>query len=405
MSRSLDDWMAGYIKFTKDTEPPIAYHTWVGISLIAAALERRVSLEWGHSSVIYPNQYIVLIGPSGQSRKGEAINIGRRLIEMTGQRLVSQSIIKEQLIRTMKNSVTTFADSVSGDLQFQCCLYCISDELSVFLGQQDVKFLAMLTDWYDSRDEWTYETKHQGTDRINGVCFNVLAASAPDWLPSTFPPEAVGGGFTSRIVFVVEEHKSKSVADPNKMQVDRALEDKLVDDLEEIKMMSGGMVFERDALNMYIKWYELQDKNTKKGNPPVADPKFAGYNSRRQTHLRKLCMVMSASRGDSLRITKQDFVRSKTILEAAEKKMPSAFKGMGKARFSEATTDVLTFIMHRGMVKRSEVLQHFFRDLDSWMLEQIEKVLEQMHVIKITSISKVGDQDARYEYIGQKQEN
>ena len=113
-------------------------------------------------------------------------------------------------------------------------------------------------------------------------------------------------------------------------------------------------------------------------------------------------MIMSASRGDSMRITKQDFVRSKAILETAEKKMPAAFKGLGKARFSEATADVLTFIMHRGEVRRSEVLRHFVRDLDSWMLEQIERVLEQMHVISISLISKREDRDAVYTYVGGK---
>lgn len=404
MPRLLNDWLAGYIKFTKDTEPPLSYHTWVGISLVSSALERRVFLEWGHSSIIYPNQYIVLIGPSGLTRKGEAINIGRQLVEKMGTRIVSQSIIKEQLIRSMKDSVTTFNDAFTGEIKFQCCLYGVFDELAVFLGQQDTKFLAMLTDWYDSRPEWTYETKHQGTDRINGVCFSILASCAPDWLPSILPSEAVGGGFTSRIVFVVEEHKAKSVADPADMQIDEGLQDRLVNDLEEIRMISGAMKFEKKALDAYVKWYKVQDAQTKKGNPPIGDPKFAGYNSRRQTVVRKLCMVMSASRGDSMIITQQDFKRSLALIEAAEKKMPTAFKGMGKARFSEATTDVLRYIMHRGKVRRSEVLQHFFRDLDSWMLEQIERVLEQMHVVRVSSISKVGDQDAVYEYVGPREE-
>ena len=91
MKRMLSDWLAGYIEYTKNTEPPLSYHIWVGISTIAAALERKVYMKWGHSD-IYPNQYIVLIGPSGQSRKGEAVNLARNFIDHIGVNVGAQKV-------------------------------------------------------------------------------------------------------------------------------------------------------------------------------------------------------------------------------------------------------------------------------------------------------------------------
>ena len=207
IKRELNDWISAYLKYVENTEPPISYHTWTAVSMIAGALQRKVYLNWGHDT-IYPNMYIVLIGPSGRARKGTAMNIGKDILKDIGISMTSESITREALIRDMKDAVTNFPDATTGKVRFHCSLTALSEELSVFLGQNDIKFLADLTDWYDSRDSWTYRTKGSGTDKIQGVCFNILGATAPDWLQSILPQEAVGGGFTSRIIFVVEETKA-----------------------------------------------------------------------------------------------------------------------------------------------------------------------------------------------------
>jgi len=396
MPRSLPDWVDGYIKFTKETEPPLSYHIWTGLSIITGALQRRVHFKWGHSK-IYPNMYVVLIGPSGQTRKGEALNIGREFIDTLGIPTISQSIIREALVRALADNLSSFPDPDTGLMEWHCSATCISDELSVFLGQKHIKFLADLTDWYDSRDVWTYETKHQGTDRLMGVCLNLLGATAPDWLPSILPQEAVGGGWTSRTIFVVEEYKGKVVADPNIVGINKPLKENLEADLEQIHLLTGQIVFSDKALVAYIEWYKRQEAGIKKGIFPVPDPRFAGYTARRATHIKKVCMALSASRGDDMIVTLEDFNRGVAILEATEKKMSRAFGGLGKARFADITNSVLNYIMARKKIRRSELLRRFRGDIDSWSLEQIERVLEQMKVIGITITD---DGDIEYKYIG-----
>lgn len=397
MARLLPDWLNGYIEFTEETEPPLSYHTWTALSVITGALQRRTYFKWGHSK-IYPNMYVILIGPSGQTRKGEALNIGRSFVDTLGIPTVSQSIIREALVRSLGNSLSSFQDPDTGLMEWHCSAMCISDELSVFLGQKHVKFLADLTDWYDSRDVWTYETKHQGTDRLMGVCLNLLGATAPDWLPSILPQEAVGGGWTSRTIFVVEEYKGKVVSNPNIIGIDEKLREDLDADLEQIHLLTGEIKFDEHALDSYIKWYEKQERGIKKGVFPVPDPRFAGYTARRATHVKKVCMALSASRGDDMIVTLEDFDRGVAILEATEKKMSRAFGGLGKAKLADVTNAVLNYIMARKEVKRSEVLRRFRGDVDSWSLEQIEKVLEQMKVVTITYTD---DRDAIYKFQGE----
>ena len=116
--RILPDWLSSYLKYTEDTEPPLSYHVWTGISMIAAALQRRVHMPWGHEK-IYPNMYILLIGPSGKCRKGTAMGMGRDLITaVQGISLVSESITREALIRFMKQNITNMPTE-GGNVAFQ----------------------------------------------------------------------------------------------------------------------------------------------------------------------------------------------------------------------------------------------------------------------------------------------
>lgn len=396
MARRLKDWIASYAEFTKDTEPPKSYHTWVAISTIAAALQRRVYISRGHET-IYPNQYIILVGPSGTARKGTAINIGKKLMQQVSIQLAAQRVTIEALIKAIEAGSSPFTDSTTGRWQLQCALTCISGELSTFLGQKNIDLLAMLTDWYDSLDEWRYETKWSGIFKINNMCFNLLGGTAPDWLPSILPLEAVGGGFTSRCIFVVEFDKLKTVAD--EPPVNEKLQDDLINDLESMMNMSGEMIWAgHEVANAFSDWYVREDKKLRAGTQYLIDPRFGGYNSRRATHLKKVCIALSASRGDDLIITMGDLKRGIKLLQITERKMSRVFTGLGKARFSEATEKILHVLMREHEVSRSELLRRYYRDIDTYTLDAVEEVLKQMKVMKVRPSQGLGD--TIYIYVG-----
>jgi len=395
-SRQLNDWLSAYIEYTDDTEPPLSYNVWTGISLIAATLERRVHIKWGFEK-IYANMYIVLIGPSGKCRKGTAMGVGKDIIKDVGIQLTSESVTREALIRSMQRAIMDYVNPDTKAIEFHCALTAISPELSVFLGQNDVKFLADLTDWYDSVDKWTYETKGAGTDEIKGVCFNLLGATAPDWLQSILPEEAIGGGFTSRIIFVVEENKRKTVPEPIVTDRISELRIALKSDLERMKLMAGEFLMTEETRSIYSAWYQQQDDNIRNGKPPLEDSRFAGYCERRATHVRKLSMIFSASRGGDLLIQADDFSRALIALETVEKKMTKVFSGLGSAPYAKITEKLLTFFKQKKKVSRSETLRQFHRELDMPMLETIEKTLAYMKVIKIKIVPE--EMEAYYTWI------
>lgn len=395
--RLLEDWITGYIKYTEGSEPPLSYHTWIGLSMIAGALQRRSFLQWGFER-IYPNMYIVLVGPSGRARKGIALSIGKDIMgEVANVVMTSENATREALIRAMKGAITN-VQMPDGQILFHCSITCFSEELSVFLGQGDIKFLASLTDWYDSKDNWTYETKGSGKDHLQGLCFNLMGATAPEWLQSMLPQEAIGGGFTSRVIFVVEEQKKHTVPKHVLTEDEKRLRSALVTDLNRINTLSGPFTFDTEGEYAYVEWYKAHDAALSKGNFPVEDPRFNGYAERRATHIRKLMMIMSASRGSSMVITKEDFSRANKILKATELKMSRTFGGLGKAKYSDSTEKVMDYIKHVGSASRKDVMRKFYRDVDSATMKIIEEVMEQMQVVRISATVSSGDKI--YTWIG-----
>ena len=400
MSRELDDWLDSYLKYTDNTESPVSYHTWCGLSVIAGALQRRVYLQWGLAETIYPNLYVVLIGPSGRTRKGTAIGIAKSMLKATaGVTVVPESSSGRQaMILAMKRASKNFEDPIDGKIKFHCSVTAFSEELSVFLGQGDIAYLSNLTDWYDSKDDWEYETVGRGKDSLQGLCLNLCGGTAPDWIQSMIPQEALGGGFTSRVIFIVEEKKRKIVPEYVVDDATRELGEKLQRDLERIANLAGEMRFDEEGKQAYVDWYIDQDTKLSAGQPAIPDTRFAGYCERRATHLRKLMLVCSASRGDDLKLTKADFLKAKGLLEAAEVKMGRTFGGLGKARNSAETDTVMDFIREMGTTTRQMLLKKFYRDIDPMTLSTVETTLEQAGKIKIKLL--VQQRDKMYTWIG-----
>ena len=391
-ARKLSDWISAYIEYTEETEPPLSYHVWSGLSAIAAALQRKVYMDWNFQR-IFPNMYIVLVGPSGRCKKGTAMNMAKDLLSgIQSVKMTADSVTREAVIKNMEDAESSFTDpdglmqGTTAGLCVHSSLTVFSDELSVFLGQNDTKFLANLTDWYDSKENWSDDTRGRGKEAIKGVCVNLLGGTAPDWFRSILPEEAIGGGFTSRIFFIVEERKRKTVALHQPTNREKKLRELLSEDLERINKIKGFYEFTEEATDMYVEWYTDQDRLIDQGTYPVRDSRFAGYCDRRATHIKKLCMVFAASRGDNLVIDPSDFERALEVMVKAEVNMPKAFSGLGDSDYVVMMERIIKYFQRYPgeKIRRELLLIEFFRDMDMASWEIIRDQLEAMKWIKVS---------------------
>ena len=391
LDRRLPDWIEAWMRFTENTESPDMYKFWTAISVIASALQRKCYVQWGSSLVFYPNLYIVLVGPSGV-RKGTAMSPGLDILQDLGKiGIAAQMTSLQALIRRLKETNYQDPDLDTGKQQFHSSMTIYSKEFTVFLGYHNRELMSSLCDWYDCDRTWKYETIARKTEEIIGVWVNLYGATTPALIQTSMPLDAIGGGLTSRIIYIYEEDMGKMVMLPMQTPEEAKLKELLLHDLDKISRISGQFKYTEKFLTSWSDW-RVKDKE----NPPFHDDRFDGYMSRRPTHVMKLSMVMCASKGDEksqMVLTETDLNRAIHVLEQAELKMQNVFSGVGKSDIAE--------LLHRMMMMLGtsttseipiwQIAQHFKGDMDKFTMERIFQTLEVMNFCKV--ICKPGADD------------
>lgn len=376
MKRVLDDWIASYLESTENTEPCKLFRTWSAVATIAAVLQRKCWLKW--QKYIFPNMYIILIGPSGVSRKTTALMQAVPFIEHSEVPLAANEITRERLAERLAES--SFTETEGSKHLTHCSLTAICSELAVFLGFNDNRLLANLTDWYDCFDRWEKETKFSGKDYIYNLYFNMFGAATPIYLHEMLPSTSIGGGFTSRVIFVYSAHKGKTVVDPLATEKsDERLKALLRMDLMRIKEMKGPFMPDEDWIELWKEWYGEHGTEN-----PLEHSYFHGYASRRQDHLQKLCIILSAARSEDMRLTRKHLEDAMDLLFATEKYMPEVFRGYGGSAVIGVTQQIIDYVRKHRRVAASEIHSKFFHEADGRTIDDIIEHMCKMKAVKKT---------------------
>lgn len=375
MSRNLSDWLEYYLKFTQNSEPPRLYHLWTGVSCIASCLQRKCWLNWGYDN-IYPNFYCVLVGPPG-GRKGTAMKIGKSFLQQLKIPLSSDSLGSIQtLYKELSEATGTYKTEDDVILEHKS-LSVWSEEFQVFLHNADQRLIPNLTDLFDSPDQWRYSTLKRGLEDLSKCWLNILGAITPSLLQNNLNREIAGGGLISRMIFVVGYGKAKKVPVTFLSREEEQLRDLLFSDLEMIRQLAGPFRPTGKFVEEYSKWYMSAEATA-----GVDSDKFVGYNERRATHLRKLCMVMSASQSDDMVLSKEHLDRALYVLQHTEREMSNAFYGLGRGAHAEVLSDILRFIYSKKHTNSTEILRNFTFDTMGHDLNMYLDLLEQTGKIK-----------------------
>ena len=397
MARHHKDWIEAFLKYTERSESPIIYRRWVAVSVIASLLQRKCFIEWEKTK--YPNMYIVLVGPSGKCRKGDAMGPGMELLRSIGINLAAEAITREALIRELDgvSYEHTYIDKEGNNrIAIHSSLTIYSQELTVFLGYNNPQLLSDLTDWYDCRDVWIYRTKNMGTDEINGVYVNLIGATTPELIQSALPLDAVGGGLASRIIFVYAGSKGKKTVFPFLEKPNKSLKGSLSDDMEEIALMSGEFTMSPTAMKLYEPWYLNQE-----GGALARDNRFSGYLERRPNHVIKLSMLLSASRRTDMVITEDVLKDAISLLSKTEKQMPKALKGLGRSDLALLTETVRDIVHDEKKIRMSVLQTMLYRDASKEILAKAIATLQVMGEIRLDLIEGKGKKkQLEISYIG-----
>lgn len=206
-------------------------------------------------------------------------------------------------------------------LQFHA-LTVPASEFGVLVPAHDLEFLNTLNHLYDCPRNYR-ENRRSRTKQVEIAypMLNILGGTQPAYLASLLPEQAWGMGFTSRLIMVYSgEITPINLFDVS--PVDEKLRKDLGKDLETMTQLFGAMSWAEDAQAMLVAW-------AKKGFIPVPiHSRLQNYNTRRQLHILKLCIISAVSRSNSLTIELLDVQRAQEWLLEAEARMPDIFREM-----------------------------------------------------------------------------
>ncbi len=244
------NWLDLLMSQTQDLESPRRYFYFAGLATISAIAGRKIWLNRGGAYILYPNIYVMLVGPSGV-KKGLPIKVAEKLTkELKTTRVIagrsSIEAIIENLGHTEMDKNQNYVKSASG--------FIVSGEFSQSI-LENPQALTILTDLYDSqwKDEHTNMLK-SGKSVLKEVYLTMLGASNETHLNAVIGQRDIMGGFVARTLFVNENKRGR------KNSLVRAQEHnlnypQLLEHLKIISALQGEFNYTPDSADFYEDWY------------------------------------------------------------------------------------------------------------------------------------------------------
>jgi len=351
VSRNFKDWIPAYLDYASVTEAPRRMHFWSAVGTIAGALRRRVWIDMKRFCW-YPSFYIIFVGPPGIVAKSTTIDISTDLLkQVPGIKFGPNAITWQALVTAFAAASESF--EYKGEYHPMSPLTLVASELGSLLNLQDKEMVNLLIEMWDGKKSYEKITKMSGNDVVEAPWINLQAGTTPHWVADNMPQAMIGGGLSSRCVFVYGDTKDRYVAYVDEMigKGDAKLRAELIADLERISMLVGAFTISDEARDWGRGWYE---RFWKDAASRMDDQMLEGYAARKQTHMHKVAMVLSASRSTDLVISAYDLQLANTMLEDLEADMHRVFSRIGRTEDSMQAERFIDFIRRKGIIPYEE---------------------------------------------------
>lgn len=348
MSRLLDNWLLSFRDWTINrSEAKESLIIWSGLFTLASVAKRHVYFprRLMGSYEIFPNLYVIFIGPSSVIRKSTTVNYGEHLMTQLDSLNIAPSGTSASML------VGAMAETVDGSTTV------ISSEFGTFIQTSKEDMYDILSDLYDGKIKHDYQTRAHGQEYIARPCLNLFAATTPDWLQEQ-PLYVIGGGFSARTIYVHETTIRKRQLYYHLHWADYVkLEKELVHDLEHITELSGEFRHENsEVADSMEQWYQVSAEEEVQKN-------LVAFRNRKHVHVHKVAMLLSLAERDDLVITMGHFEAALALLDDIENKLPKVFASVGKNPFGGELEMLLSYIQAQHKVEFQRIHRRFYQDI------------------------------------------
>lgn len=321
--RELDNFLKEYLKYTENMEAPKPFHIWAAMSAIAGALGGKCYIDMGKFKY-KPNMFIVFVAPPGVISKSTTADVGMRLLKKNpGIHFGPSSCTWQALFEKFIDVEQTY--QVGKTKQKQSNLNLSVSELGTFLDFDNSEMVDTIVDLWDAKEGQTSRSTIGGGDKvINNAWLNLIGCTTPSWIQKNVPEYAIGGGFVSRTIFVYGDKKEKFIPYPNLVMDNKdetAVQQKLADELIRISALNGEFKLTDEAYKWGSEWYIDHNKN-----PSQHLKHLDGYAARKQAHMHKIAMCLSAAESNDKVINKKHLQLAEQMLQICEQDMMKVFE-------------------------------------------------------------------------------
>lgn len=390
--------LARWNYYLKDAQSPQNWVDLVWYACVCAALQRRVWYNPLRHMPLFPNLYIVLIGPPATG-KNLVLSPARKLLSHWTANPADQNTLPVKgVARRLKipmgpDTVTAerlydkfveATEMVSYEENGQRRAYAhasvafVLEELNALFRRNEDKVYKFLLKTYDC-DNPEYETRTQSKSYIHNSCANLLCGGTYSILKDAAKFGLFDDGFTSRTIFAFEHeprHRRahQSTFEEMSGEVDPmkdAVWTELLDWIKKLTTVFGQVRYTREVFDKIEHWQETEVVP----KLATASYKMQLYFGRRPVALKKLAMGIHYSDNLTPEISLEAFEQAHELLRRIETNMAAGFGVAGRNELHGISREILKYIKQTGGAGPAELLSEFGHDITAEELESIMKSL------------------------------
>lgn len=376
-----------------------SFALWGAAFAVSSVLKRQSWLDFSPLPPIYPNLYLVFVGPPA-SGKSTVIRAVERLLhdyhyvigDANEQALKVQEIKRTQLLRskatpealmmTLSRWKRSYLDLHGHEVDVdepQAEAILIVSELDTFLGKQTYNsgLISKLTDWYDCKEYDSDDTVKRGGVVLRNIFLSLLGGTTPDKLDKTFPEEILGGGFMSRTILVNEGSCPISFAKP-KVVPGAPDEEELKKRLAWISVRKWGeFTMSEKAEVEYERWYNLHYSQLldMEGSPEMH------LHERMDQHLLRLAILFRAQRYSiGTEISVEDVIGAERVLDATYRTAYSAIEDVGAGPYQKWYNRARYLLQKAKKEKKSLTRRQMLRQMSPYQCnsENVTRIIQHL---------------------------
>ena len=375
--RNYEDWIAKCVSAKQGDPIPETFRWWAALTAVSAALQKRCFYDAG-IFICYPSMLNVLIGTPGSGKTTAMIQPFSEILQPLTEPLTKDEKELEQARLGWEryyqypepNPLHIIDGDVTAEMLYvymekiECPVYDLLDappdasmlikttEFGAFMTRNNSNLQVLMTKGWDG-DPGSHHTKNYGVNIVPGICITWMAAATPGQFILHMPDASGEQGLLSRVIPIVYTGPDMKEDERKITRAKPIVLDQLSRDLGHIASLTGIFRWEDGLYDTVIwPWHEGGKK------PLPTDPlMIKGYNGRRYSHLLKMCMALSASRGDSLVMTKADWDIATARLFEAERHMPGLYRRFGMHDAGMMADALIQFLHSKGGFCSAAVLK------------------------------------------------